>query len=258
MTERVAVYKPYLGSGKVWLRDQSLPNGPSYHIGNVSELKLTHDETVIEQKDHTSSGGGTHAEVRRINSVTAAITMHDLNADNLALATKGTNTTVAAGTITDEAGTAHKGALIRLAKPSPTTVVVTSSDGNTTYTEGTDYDIAGAGIVIATTGALADEIDALGTPSDGVPVLIDYAYGAYNELEALTQGNANWALTFDGVNEADGDSPQIVDLHKVNLGAASELSLIGDALGTISVEGKCLKDSSQGAGKSAYYRVQQA
>jgi len=258
MAERVAVYKPYLGSGKVWLRDQSLPNGPSYHIGNVSVLTLTVDENVIEQADFTSPGGGTHAEVRRINSVTAAITMHDLNADNLALATKGSNTAVAAGTITDEAGTAHKGALIRLAKPSPTTVVVTSSDGNTTYTEGTDYDVVGAGIVIATTGAIATAIDALGTPSDGLPLLISYAYGAYNEVEALTQGNTNWALTFDGVNEADSDSPQVVDLHKVNLGAASELSLIGDALGTISVEGKCLKDSSQGAGKSAYYRVQQA
>lgn len=257
MGERVQVYKPYLGSGKVYIRDAALGNGPAYHIGNVSVLTLTHDEEVIEQKDYTSAGGGTHAEVRRINAVTAAITMHDLNADNLAMATKGTTTAIAGATVTDEAGTAHKGALIRLAHPQPTTVEVTSSDGNTTYTEGTDYEVRGAGIFILDTGAIATAIEALPDETVGLPVLIDYTHAAYSQVEALVQGGKNWAITFDGVNEADGDKPNIVDLHKVNLGSANEISLIGDALGQISLEGKLLKDSSKGAGQSGYYTTQQ-
>lgn len=254
MSERVQVYKPQLLAGKVWLRDQSVANGPAYHIGNVSVVNLTTDENVIEQPDYTTSGGGTHAEVRRINSVSVAMTLHDLNADNIALATKGTTTTIAASAVTDEPGTAHKGALIRLENPGATSVVVTSTDGNTTYT---GYEVTGAGIVIGTSGDIAAAIDALGTPSDGLPVLIDYSFGEFNEVEALTSGGKNWAITFDGMNEADGDKPCIVDLHKVNLGAASELSLIGDALGVVSLEGKCLKDATKGAGESAYYRVQQ-
>lgn len=257
MMERVEVYKPYLGSGKVYLRDQSLANGPAYEIGNVSVLTLNIDEEVIEQKDYTTSGGGTHAEVRRINSVTASMTLHDLNADNVALASKGQQSAVNSGTVTDEAVTAHKGALARLAHPQPTSVVVTSSDGSTTYTEGTDYEIRNAGIYVLKTGVIAAAIDALPDSTVGLPVLVDYMHAGYNKIEALTSSTRNWAITFDGVNEADSDNPNIVDLHKVNLGAAPEQALIGDAMGSIALEGKLLKDASKGAGQSAFYTVQQ-
>lgn len=257
MAERVEIYKPYLGSGQVYLRDVSTASGPLYPIGNVSALTLTIDEEVIEQKDYTQPGGGTHAEVRRINSVTAAMTLHDLNADNLALATKGTTTAVAGSTASDEAVTAHVGALIRLVNPSPSAVVVTSEDGNTTYTEDTDYEVRGEGIFILAGGAIATAVNGLTTPSDGLPILVTYAHPDYNQVEALTSGGKNWAITFGGMNEADSDKPCVVDLHKVNLGAASELALIGDALGSVALEGKCLKDTSKGSSQSAYYRVQQ-
>ncbi|WP_428243008.1 hypothetical protein [Gynuella sp.] len=248
---RVAVYKPYLGSGQVYLTDLSVSNGPSYEIGNVSELKLSVDEEVIDEKDRSRSGGGTWAEVRRINSVTASFTMHDLNADNLALATKGTVTIIESGSVTDEAVTAWAGALVRLANPAPTSVVVTSDDGNTTYTETTDYEVRNEGLFIVSSGAIATA-----AASASVALKVNYSYGKYHQVEALAGSSTYWGLTFGGMNEADSDKPCIVDLHKVNIGAASELSLIGDELGTIAVEGKLLKDTSKGSAESAYYRVQ--
>jgi|SRR5690554_361880 len=250
MATRVEVYKPYLGAGKVYLRDASKATSPRYEIGNVSELKLAIDEEVIEQKDHTSAGGGTHAEVRRISSVEASMVLHDLNADNIALATRGTNSHIEAGTISDEVATAFAGSLVRLAHPQPTEVVVTSSDGETTYT---DYEVRPEGLFIKAAGDIATA-DASG---EGVAIKVAYKHEGYDQIEALTTGGVPWEISFGGINEADSNKPVLVDLHKVNLGAASELSLIGDSLGSIALQGKLLKDASKGAGKSAYYRVQQ-
>lgn len=257
MSERVEIYKPYLGSGQVYLKQAGVANAPRYPIGNVSEVKLTIDEEVIEQKDYTQPGGGTYAEVRRINAVTAAMTLHDLNADNLALATKGTTTAVASGSVTDESHTAHNGALMRLAHPAATSVVVTSDPTGTTYTEGEDYEVRGEGIFILRTGAIATAIDGLATPSDGLPLLISYSHGAYNQIQALTSSSSYWEISFGGMNEADGDKACVIDLWKVNLGAAKEVPLITGALGSVALEGKLLSDSSKGSGESKFYRVQQ-
>ncbi|MBM96496.1 MAG: hypothetical protein CMI09_11715 [Oceanospirillaceae bacterium] len=257
MSERVEIYKPYLGSGQVYLKQAGDAIAPRYPIGNVSELKLAIDEEVLEQKDHTLPGGGTHAEVRRVNAITASLTLHDLNADNLALATKGTTTAVASGSVTDESHTAHKGALLRLVHPGAASVVVTSDPSGTTYTEGTDYEVRGEGVFILSTGAIATAIDGLGTPSAGLPLLITYSFGAYNQIQALTNSSNYWEISFGGMNEADGDKPCVIDLWKVNLGAAKEVPLITGSLGSVALEGKLLSDSSKGSGESKFYQVQQ-
>jgi hypothetical protein len=257
MTNRVEVYKPYIGSGKVYIRDASLSNGPNYYIGEVSELKLSIDEEVKTLASHTDSGGGTHAEVRRIDSVTASMTLHDLNADNIALATKGVRTSVDAGTVTDETVTAFSGALIRLANPAASSVVVTSNDGTITYTEGDDYEVRGEGLFILDSGAISSAVEALAIPDNGLPLLVSYSHSAYSLVEPLTANSTNWAITFGGMNEADSDKACVVDLHKVSLGAASEHSLIGDDFGSLALEGTLQKDTSKGSSESAYYRVQQ-
>lgn len=257
MANRVEVYKPYIGSGKVYIRDASLTNGPNYFIGEVSELKLSIDEEVKTLNSHTDSGGGTHAEVRRIDSVTASMTLHDLNADNIALATKGVRSSVDAGSVSDEAVTAFSGALIRLANPSPASVVVTSEDGLTTYTLDEDYEVRNEGLFVVDGGAISVAVEALATPSDGLPLLVTYSHSAYSQIEPLTASSTDWAITFGGMNEADSDNACIVDLHKVSLGAASEHSLIGDDFGNLALEGTLQKDTSKGSNQSAYYQVQQ-
>lgn len=254
MAIRVETYKPYLGVGPVYARPAGQPDGPLYHLGNTSELKLAHDEAVTEQPDYDSPGGGTHAEVRRINSVTASFVMHDLNADNLAMATRGTNTAVAGGSITDEAHTAHVGGLIRLEHPGATSAIVTSADGQTTYN---DIEITGAGVKVLASGDLATAINALPDATAGLPVKVSYTHPGYNQIEALTETGKVWELVFDGMNEADSGKPCVLDLWRVNLGVASELALKGDAFGSLPLSGKLLKDASKGSGKSAFYRMQQ-
>lgn len=252
---REEIYKPYLGVGKVYLK--SLAEGAAgghYEIGNVSELRLSIDEDVIEQPDYTQPGGGTYAEVRRVQGVTVNAVLHDFNDGNLELATRGVATQKDSGSVSDEKLTLHKGSLLRLAQPldaaDASVVIVDASAGDTTYE---DYEVRAEGIYVPLDGDLATA-----DSGSGVEVKVSYSHKAYTNIEALTSAGAHWALSFGGLNEADSGKPVIVDLHKVVFGATDELALISDELGQISLEGKCLKDTSKGSGESSFYRVQKA
>lgn len=241
------VFKPVLNAGQVYLRQAGDQSAVRYPIGNVSVLNLAIDEEVIEQKDYTSPGGGTHAEVRRINSVTTSMTLHDLNADNIALATRGTAAEVAQGTITDEQHTAAPGGFVRLNHPGPSSVVVTNDAGTTTYDAGDDYEVTGGGLKIVNGGAI----------NTATVIKVDYSHKAYIKVEALTTTGKPWEIFFDGLNEADDGNEMLIDLWKVNLGAASELGIITDDLGNVTLEGKLLSDNSKGANESKFFRTQQ-
>jgi len=240
------IFRPYLGSGKVYGRIVGSA-APLRELGNVSELKIKTEEDVKELTDNTSSGGGTYAEVRRVKSASASMTLHDLNRANLAMALRAASETVASGTVTDEPQTAYQSGLVRLAHPQPTSVVVTDTGGSTTYVEGTDYEVRQGGVFI---------LD--GSITDGTAIKVSYAHAGYDVIEALTESTQELELSFDGMNEADSDKPVVVDIYKLSLAALGELSLIGDDFGGLALEGKLLKDLSKtGSGKSKYFKVSQ-
>lgn len=142
------ITKPYLGSGKVYLRRRGASAGLT-EVGNCSKLEFSVKEDVKTQQDFRKAGGGTYAEVRRVQSVEASMVLHDYNKDNLAYALFGTASSVVAGTVTGEAVTGYPGALTRLAHPNPTAVTVTPAG-------------ASAAAWTATTAAA---LDALRTPT---------------------------------------------------------------------------------------------
>lgn len=245
MALRKIVYKPLLGSGKVYARLYGSAT-PLAEIGNVSALEFGVDEDVKKMSDYTKSGGGTYAQVNRINSVTVSMTMLDLNAANIGRALFGGADSVVAGNAIGEAHTAYKGGLIRLANPGPSTVVV--KNGATTYVAGTDYEVRPEGIFILDAGAIAD----------ATAVTVDYAFDAYDVVQALTTGAPEIELSFGGINEADSGNPVLVDAWRVKLGAAKKLGLIGTDFAELAVEGELLKDTTKtGANISQYMRVQQ-
>ncbi|TQV62518.1 MAG: hypothetical protein FNT29_09095 [Halothiobacillaceae bacterium] len=241
------VYKPYLGAGQVYARVEGA-SGPLAPIGNVSELKLAIDEESKEQTDYTHGGGGTYAEVKRVKGVTVSAALHDINKTNLARALYGDSAAVVGGTVTDEARTAYQGGLIRLSHPSPTGVVVTNDAGTTTYVAGVDYEVRPEGVYILG-GAIAN----------GAAIKIDYAYAGYDLVQALTKSGLVLEMAFGGVNEADSGKPVVVDLFRVSMGAAKEISLIGDDFASLQLEGKLLVDATKtGAGISRFLRVSMA
>ena len=90
-------------------------------------------------------------------------------------------------TITDESKVASTSAFVALAhkRLRPGSVVITSSDGNTTYVEGTDY------VVDYENGSFL----AIATITNGQTVLVDYTYDAFREGEMAPIERAENALT---------------------------------------------------------------
>lgn len=115
-----------------------------------------------------------------------------------------------------------------------------------TYAAGTDYEMSTGGLTVADASAVADAAD----------LKVSYSYPAYDRVEAATVTSSVLEAVFEGLNEAEGNSATVVDVWKLSMPAANELSLIGDDMGELTFAAELLKDSTKGAGVSAYFRVQ--
>lgn len=74
-------------------------------------------------------------------------------------------------------------------------------------------------------------------------------------IEALTQLGAEYKLTFEGMNEAQGGAKVNVTIHRFKPSPTEDLSLIGDDFATLKLKGGVLVDRSKPAGKSGYFQV---
>lgn len=301
MAVKTQTYRPTLAAGQVYLRVAGSA-APLQPIGNVSMLQLAIEEEEKTLADHTRTGGGQWAAVSRVTGVTAKMTLHDLDATNLARALYGASSDVVSGTVAAEARTAYKGGLTRLTHPSPTSVAVTcgapawaattakavgafllegthaykatvagttaaskptfktdgtnTTDGSVTWADlgvfaavaNTDYEVRKEGVFVLDGGI-----------PDGCPINVAYSYGAYSAVQALTDGSLIYELSFGGLNEADNNSPVVLDIFRLKISAASAVDFIGDDFAQLEVNGKVLLDSTKsGAGISRYFKVQLA
>lgn len=236
----------YIGSGKIYMREAGA-TAPLVEIGNVSKLDFAVSEDNKELKDYTQPGGGTYNEVRRIQSVEGSFTVHDISPDNLAKALFGAATAVTAGTATDEALTARKGGLVRLARIP--TAITNVKKGGTTYTDGTDYELRAGGIYIPATSTIVD----------GDAITCTYTYPAQDIVQAIVNSAKEYELVLAGLNEARSGKEVVVDVYRMRLGAAKQLSFLGDDYLALEMSGKIMKDTSKtGVGVSQYFKVTMA
>lgn len=82
----------YMGKGIVSLTPEA--GGPAVDVGNVSALNFNINENIIKLPNYRTAGGGTYAQVNRIESVEFTATLHDLSPENLAMVLFGTSTVV--------------------------------------------------------------------------------------------------------------------------------------------------------------------
>lgn len=241
------IYKPSMNVGQVYARPYGSAVLPM-PIGNVLELELEHDEEVKTQEDMTKLGGGTYAEVRRIKQVKLKMKLADLNVVNLVRSVLGTAAAVIAGAVVAEAHVATLGGLLRLAHIQPTAVVV--KKGAVVIAAAGNYEVRAEGVYILPAAAAVLDADAL---------TVDYTYGAYAAIEALTTKAVELKLTFGGLNEADGGKPVVVDIYRASQGITKSLALINKDFGVLDVSGTVLIDPSKtGVGVSRYYKVSMA
>lgn len=235
--------KSFIGKGKVYLDGR--------FVGNVSEFVYGTTEEEKSLPDFTTTGGGNYNSIKRIQAVTTRMVFHDISAENLAEALFGSSSSVTATAVSNESistGTALD-YLIETASMIDTdiAVTVTSDPAGTTYTEGTDYTVSAAGIVVLSTGTIPVS----------TPLLISYTKKAVDIVEALTGSGQEHRLVVDGLNEAQSGAPSKITVHRNKFGPADEVSAIGDDFAGVTLNGEALKDTTiTTGGLSQFIQVQ--
>jgi len=82
----------YMGKGIISLTPEG--GGTAVDVGNVSSLNFNINENIIKLPNYRTAGGGSYAQVNRVESVEFTATLHDLSPENLAMVLFGTTTTV--------------------------------------------------------------------------------------------------------------------------------------------------------------------
>ncbi len=216
--------------------------------GNVGPLEIEVSSDEKTMMDYTDTGGGYTDVIERITGVKGNGTFFNFSKENLAIALRGTASAIASGSVVDEVkiATVFDG-LIELDKiPVVNSIVVKDSTGATTYVLGVDYLVDRLGIIL---------IEGVTIAADDV-LKISYDSLAFDNVEALTAGNAVYTVLVSGVNEANDDSPVSVLFHKVKFSPASKLGIITDDFASLEMSFKVLCDNTiTAAGKSKFFRI---
>lgn len=249
----------FSGQGSVLIATKNATTGDAegfVPVGNVSALTLGIETTVFEHKESCSGTRGVDKQITQEVKVNVSMTLESLNKENLSLAMYGTDSIIAAGSVTDEAGVAKLGKWIPFDFINVSTVVVTNTGAAITYVLGDNYDedLAGGQIYLYTT-AEQTAAGAADTIVEDQVLEFDYSHTAQDKIEGVTSSSApeRW-LRFVGLNTADGDKPVTVDIYKLSVQPLAELALINEELAEMTVEGAALTDNTRSTG-STYFTV---
>ena len=242
--------RSWIGSGIVYIGpyDGSAKKRDS---GNSSEVKLTIEKDLKEIASSRSPGGGIANSLDRVTGLAFSITMHDFTADNLATAIHGSVTAVSATTVTSEAHTAayHDGLLPFDFMPDTTVAYVVKNTGATiTYTLDDDYTETQSGIIPIST---ADG----GTMVEGASCEVSYTKLASNTIKAMLNSGEEVAIFIEMKNEAQNDKAVNIDIYRVKLSSADELSFILDDYGNLTITGRGLIDPNHTVANGQYFDI---
>lgn len=215
--------------------------GKYRYLGDVSALSVKLSIDKVEHIESNTGKNGLAVSFPIKSAATVDMTMHQVDADNLAVALYGEKTSTAAGSATAETletGLAA-GDYTYLANPGVSSVVLTDSAGTpATLVEGTDYTVDDADF---------GRIKILNVGTYVQPFKAAYSYRSRNSVGMFTTGQQHYALKYEGVNLADNNLPVIVDLYKVAPEPLQELGLIstGNGVAGMQVSAGVLQDSSK-------------
>ena len=218
-----------LGQGKVYLdtidATTKLPKDKARWLGNVPNGGLTFSFETSEYTHQESNTGQrlTDLKIELGKMLKGTLKIEDLNKDNLAAFLYGTGATVSGATITDEVHTATPGYSFKLAHINLTSfTTLEPSPSGTAYTAGTDYtvDLKSGRVFIPTGSSIAAD----------TAVQATYVAGSYDRTTAFNVSNTEYWLTFDGLNNADGDKPIVAEVFKARFNPPTNFDLLSEAV----------------------------
>ncbi|MFN3593894.1 MAG: hypothetical protein ACK4TK_04320 [Thiobacillaceae bacterium] len=236
----------FSGQGRVYIGARDAAGNPAglTFVGNVPELKVSLSVDTIEHQEAQSGQRLTDLQLIKTKKGEFACTLEELIPVNLALALYGHSTPITPGTVTGEAlpNPVTPGHLYPLAMQNVSAVQVQDSDPTTPKTlPAAQYSVNakhGSLVILdATTGGPYVE-----------PFTVDYAYGAVQSTAMFTQPLPERWIRFEGLNTADGNREVVIDLYRVAINPAKELSIITDELLKFELSGQVLADLTKPAG----------
>lgn len=234
----------FSGQGRVYLAARDTNGNPQAlrWVGNVPDLKVSLSVETIEHKESYSGQRLTDLQLIKGKDGEFSCTLEDLSVENLELSLYGATTSVTAGSVTAEALPAGitAGETRLLANQFVSSVVIKDSTATPKTLPSAQY------TVFASQGAIRFDDITTGGPYTQ-PFKVDYAYGAAKRSAMFKSAQPEMWLRFDGINTADGNRPVIVDLYRVAINPAKDLSLISDELQRFELSGRVLADVTKDA-----------
>lgn len=226
---------PYFsGQGRVYIGARDItgkPQGLNY-VGNVPELKVSLSVETLEHQESTSGQRLTDLQLIKTKKGEFACTLEELIQTNLELSLYGSTTTVTSGTVTDEPviATAELGKLYLLGKQNVSSVVIkagAAAVADTKYTVNAKHGSIQFTDITGVTGSIT----------------ASYSYGASSATAMFTQPLPERWVRFEGLNTADSNKEVVIDLYRVAINPAKELSVITDELLKFELSGQVLADT---------------
>lgn len=234
--------KYFIGAARIY---GTLSNGGLLPLFNCSSAKISQSEKETILNSSMDIEGGPLEIVTTLDKVNLDIACNSIHKENLSFFLKGNAESFNAGTVTDETVTLiAKGTLVQLAHVGATDVVVKNTAGTTTYVEGTDYEVVGAGLFIPLTSTIV-----VGD------FKVSYEHPAESIVHALTQASKAVCIVIDAANAANDGDISTVTVHKVKFSVSDSIDFVGKDFVSINLKGTILKDPTKGSGESAYYWI---
>lgn len=236
---------PYFsGQGRVYIGARDTAGNPQglNFVGNVPELKVSLSVETLEHMESTSGQRLTDLQLIKTKKGEFSCTLEELIAVNLGLALYGTTVEQTSGTVTSEAlpNPVTVGSLYLLGKQNVSTVVLKDSSATPKTLPANQYNLnakhGSLAINDKTTGGLYVE-----------PFQVDYAYGAAQSTALFTQPLPERWVRFEGLNTADSNREVVIDLYRVAINPAKELSIITEELLKFELSGQVLADTQKSA-----------
>lgn len=236
---------PYFsGQGRVYIGERDAAGNPQglNFVGNVPELKVSLSVETLEHMESTSGQRLTDLQLIKTKKGEFACTLEELIAVNLELALYGTTTEQTTGTVTGEAlpNTTTVGCLYLLARQNVSSVVVQDSSPTPKVLAAGQYQL----------NAKHGSISITDKTTNGPfvePFTVDYAYGAARSTALFTQPLPERWVRFEGLNTADSNREVVIDLYRVAINPAKELSIITEELLKFELSGQVLADTLKAA-----------
>lgn len=246
----------YSGQGIVLLGDRDVATGKGSNfvpIGNCPSLKVSVATSVVEHKESQTGTRGIDLRLTTEVKASLSLVLENYSPANLAIALRGTSASVTGSSVTGEAGVFAKGMVMPLARIGVSAVVVKKSAatlvlfvaGTGTAVNGEwDYKLnpeAGS-LMFASTTKTAGLVN-------GDALTIDYTFATQGTIDALTTASSEKYVRFEGLNTADSNKAVIVECFRFLTDPLKELSLIGDTVQQLTLDGTILMDALQTGSK---------